>query len=208
MAIGDAYATSGQYKTVVSKSSGDDDTEIDRTLLSISRGLDRVLGRGATGFNKDDSVVVRRYPASDSFIKTLFVDDIASKAGLVVKVDDNQDGIAEVTLVETTDFDILPFNAALGPEPRPWECLSLPTNRVSRKSWSVLTEVTAIFGWPAVPPAIVEATIQLAAIWRLESARATSSMSAGFDTVIGTSKKAQDIVDDLARLYSRQRIFG
>lgn len=208
MAIGDAYADNVQYKAVVGKTSGDNDTEIDRTLLSVSRAIDRLLGRGATGFNKDTAVVVRRYPPSDSFTNVLFVDDIASKAGMIVKVDDDQDGIAEVTLVETTDFEVMPFNAPFGPEPRPYEYLSLPTPRVSRKSWSVLTEVTAIYGWPAVPSAIVDATIQLAAIWRLESPRATSQISAGFDAVIGTSKQAQDIIYDLSRVYGRIRVFA
>lgn len=207
MAIGDAYATNAQYKAAKGKTTGDDDSQLDLDLLAVSRGIDRKLGRGATGFNKDAAVVVRRYPPSELFAKTLYVDDIASTAGLIIKVDDNQDGVAEVTLTQTTDFELLPFNAAVGPEPRPYDRLYLPINRVSRISWAVLTEITAIWGWPvAVPQVIVDATIELTAIWRLETPRATTQVSVGFDSMIGTSSRAQGIVDDLMQQYAKKSL--
>ena len=85
----------------------------------------------------------------------------------------------------------------------PWNQLYLPTNRVARISWGVLTEVTGIWGMPAVPRAVVDATIELTAIWRIESPRATTRISEGFDALIGTSREAQTIVDKLIALYSR-----
>lgn len=69
--------------------------------------------------------------------------------------------------------------------------------------WPYLAEVTAIFGWPAVPKGIERATIDLTAILRLESPRATSHITESIDTVVGTSFEAQKIVDELSRVYAK-----
>lgn len=202
MAITDAYATNQQYKAIIGKSTGDNDSEIDANLVGVSRYLDRRLGRTA-GFNKDTTAVARRFYPTSTFQKTLFVDDIASTSGLVVKIDDNQDGTAEITLTQTTDYELMPFNAAVGPETRPYDRLYLPTNRVSRTSWDALVEITALWGWPAVPRAIIDATIQLTAILRIEGPRATSQIVQSMDTVVGASFEAQRIIDNLMRAYAR-----
>lgn len=200
MAVTDAYASAATYRAMFGKTDTSQDAAILVALTAVSRYLDRRLGRF---FTRDVSVVTRRYyPTSDSQ-KTLFVDDIATKTGLIVKVDDNQDGTAEVTLTETTDFEVLPFDVDKGPEPQPWTQLYLPTKRVSRISWASITEITASFGWPAIPSAIERATCELTAIVRIESPRATNQMNVGFDAIIGTSRQAQDIIDDLSRKYAK-----
>jgi hypothetical protein len=69
-------------------------------------------------------------------------------------------------------------------------------------------QVTARFGWPAVPQAIVQATCQLVGILRLESPRATSQISEGLDSVLGASFEAQKIVENLQRVYARRWVFA
>lgn len=222
MAIADAYATSAQYKAIISMTSGDHDSEIDAQCLAVSRYLDRSLGRF---FTRDDSVVQRIYYPSGYYAgnpeaenpwlgvrgaRDLETDDIASTTGLVIKIDTNRDGVfTDEAALATTDYELWPLNADKGPEPQPWNRIHLPAWS-GKLAWPAgcPVQITAIFGWPAVPQAIVQATCQLVGIYRLESPRATSSMSAGFDTVLGTSKQAQDIVDRLQTVYSRRRVFA
>jgi hypothetical protein len=201
VAISDPYATNTQYKAFVAKSSGDNDSEIDAQLLAISRVLERDAF-GGRYFTKDASATIRRYYPLVDNQRTLFVEDIASTSGLIVKVDDNRDGIAEVTLTLTTDYELRPLNAATGPEPEPYTAIYLPP-RSSRSFWWNLIEVTAIHGWPAVPQAVVQATCQLVGILRLDSPRATNRINEGMDAVIGTSREARDIVDRLSEAYAK-----
>jgi hypothetical protein len=205
LAVGEAYATNVQYKAIVTKTSGDNDSEIDAQLLAMSRVLERDCF-GGRFFTKDAAPVARTYYPRVDNQRTLTVDDIASLTGLVVKVDDNRDGVAEVTLVNppaaNSDFELEPRNAALGPEPQPWTQLYLPP-RAKRSYWWELIEVTAVFGWPAVPQAIVQATCQLVGILRLDSPRATQQISEGLGAVIGTSRVAQTIVDKLIDAYAK-----
>lgn len=225
MALGDAYCDNVTYKAIIGKTSGDDDTEIDSQLLFVSRWVERFLGYKETGFNIDTAVANRIfYPrgyysgnpeAENPWLGTratrdLEVDPIATTTGLVITVDTDRDGsFADETALAATDYELRPLNADKSPEPRPWLVVHLPT-------WSTLAgwypgspvQVTAKFGWPAVPQAIVQLTAQLVAIWRLETPRATSQISAGFDTVIGTSGPAQSILKDVARSYKRTRLFS
>jgi hypothetical protein len=198
VAIGDPYATDVKYKAIIGKTSGDNDSEINAQLLAVSRMLERDVF-GGRYFTKDAAVTVRRYRPG-GYQRTLSVEDIASVTGLIVKVDDNVDGTAETTLAPTTDYELLPLNALTGPELRPYSQLYLP-DRVGRSYWPGLVEVTAIHGWPAIPEAIAQGVCQLVGILRLESPRATNRISEGIDAVIGTSREARDIVDQLVDAY-------
>jgi hypothetical protein len=199
VAIGDAYATNEKYKAIIGKSSGDNDTEIDAQLLAVSRMLDNDCF-GGRYFTKDAAVTIRRYPPS--YTRTRNVDDIATAAGLIVKVDDSGSGTATTTLTITTDFELYPYNALTGPEPRAYTQLYLP-DRASRNSWDGLVEVTAIHGWPAVPEAIAQATCQLVALLRIDGPRATSQISQGLDAVIGVAPDAQKIIERLLASYAK-----
>lgn len=222
MPITDAYADNVRYKAIVGKTSGDNDTEIDAQLLAVTRYLDRKLGRF---FNRDDAVVARVYYPEGYFggnpeaenpwvgqrsSRMLEVDDISTTTGLLIKIDTNRDGLfTDETALASTDYELLPLNADKGPEPKPWNVIHLPVWS-TKIGWmpGAPVQVTARFGWPAVPEAIVQATCQLTAILRLESPRATSQISAGLDTVLGASRQAQDIVNELSRVYARPRVFA
>jgi hypothetical protein len=199
VAIGDAYADNTRYKAIIGKSTGDNDSEIDAQLLAVSRLVERDC-LGGRYLTKDATVTIRRYPGVYS--RTLNVEDIASTAGLVVKVDDNRDGTAETTLTVVTDYELYPLNALTGPESRPYTQLVLP-DRASRFYWPNLIEVTAIHGWPAVPEAIAQGVCQLVALLRLEGPRATSVISEDMSAVIGVAPKAQSIVDKLIDAYAK-----
>lgn len=214
MAVTDAYATKDEYKAVILKADALDDTAITDELAGQSRFLDLRMGRH---FNRDEAVVPKIYypqghhsgnpEAENPWLYSkgsneLVVDDIASKTGLVIKIDDNRDGsFAGETALATTDYELWPLNADKGAEARPWRKIRLL--RSGTRGWwpcGSAVEVNAIGGWPvATPKAISRATIYLAAIRRLEGPYAE----------LGDQDKAvEDLIANLARAYKRNRIFA
>lgn len=197
MAIGDAYATVAEYKTQKDKTSAADDTALTRELLAVSRMIDRTLRRPA-GFNKDAAAVARVYRVRQTD-PILDVDDLVSVSAIGIDV--NASGAYDTALV-AADYELLPFNAADGPEARPYEQIGLLSWR-SRTQWVAgqRVQITGVWGWPAVPAAIVAATIELTAILRVESPRATNRVNE-VNVFVSTSRAAQDIVGNLMATYA------
>ena len=207
MAIGDAYATPAEYKDQKEKTSPDDDLAIARELLAVSRMIDRSLGRPA-GFNKDAAPVARVFvPQKNSPV--LRVDDLASIPVSTGEIAIDTDSAGTyVTELVTADYELLPLNAATGPEARPYRQIGLLSWR-DRTQWAAgqRVRVTAIWGWPAVPSAIVAATIELTGILRMESPRATNRVNE-IGQVLSTSRSAQNILGDLLDTYRALPVFA
>lgn len=200
MAVTDAYGDAATYRGIFGLNDSSKDASILLDLTAISRDLDRRLGRF---FTQEASPTAWHYPpATVDFQRTLFVDDIASKTGLVVKIDDNNDGTAEVTLAETTDFDLKPMNAGLGSEPQPWTQLYLPP-RQARNGWRSLVEVTAIHGWPAIPTLVTRWTYHIAGVLRIDSVRATNRIAEDIDKAVDSSKESKTMLDELIERYAK-----
>ena len=201
MEVTDAYASATTYRDLISKTDTAEDAEIDSDLKAVSRYLDRRLGRF---FTKDASAVARTYmrgPHTDPRI--LWVDDIAASP-TSIKIDDDNDGsFADETALAAADFELWPLNAGKGAEPQPWTMIYLPKSG-SKGNWPAghRVEVTAQWGWPAIPDAIVRATAHLTAILRLETPRATRRIPELGD-VVEASREAQSIVRELAGAYRR-----
>lgn len=198
MAIGDAYATAVEYRAAKKKGSASEDTVIGRQLLAVSRYIERVTGQF---FNKDATAVARLYVPSQ-FTRCLVVDPIASVSGLSIKVDTDRDGsFADETAWDSGDYQLLPLNADKGPEAQPWREIYVPAwSSQAGFSAGEPVEVTAAFGWPAVPASIVELTMELCAIWRAESPRSTGRMDE-LEQVIGASNLAMGLVKRLTDAY-------
>lgn len=204
MAIADAYATAAQYRETINKSLTADDTEVLRQLTSISRMIERECGRI---FNKDAAATVRLYTPSDC--ELLEVDDLVSVTSIKVDVDGDLDFTTDDALTVSTDYELLPLNAATGAEPEPYtqirrvdEAWPGTTSIVNGRTAYSRVRVEGIHGWPAVPGPIVEATIWLTAILRLETPRATSRIDEA-GTVVGTSRSADQIIERLKATYMR-----
>ena len=150
MEVTDAYASTTTYRDLISKTDTAEDAEIDGDLKAVSRYLDRRLGRF---FTKDASAVARTYmrgPQTDPRI--LWVDDIAASP-TSIKIDDDNDGsFADETALAAADFELWPLNAGKGAEPQPWTMIYLPKSG-SKGNWPAghRVEVTAQWGWPAIP---------------------------------------------------------
>ena len=205
MAVTDAYATAATYRGLVSKSDTGEDAEILTDLTAISRYMERRLGRW---FTVDASAVARVYETTllSNQPKSLFIDDLVALTS--IKVDEDDDGsFADESAWASTDYELLPHNATDGPEPGPYTQIHIPPWS-SKDLWgNHHVEITATFGWPAVPSAIEQACVQLTGILRLETPRATRSVNVGAETVLETSRAAQDIVTGLSAVYARQGLF-
>lgn len=207
MAVTDAYASAATYRAIADKDSTAEDTEILDDLRAISRYLDGKLGQF---FTQDASAVARLFEGNGERVLRLDgiegCPGIASTTGLVVKVDLNGDyDVTDTgeTLTINTDFWVAPANAAQGAEARPWTALEVTPSTTVLSTWPKrrrAVQVTAIFGWPAVPKSIERATCLLAAIMRMETARAIVQRSE-IGEMIEASREARGIVDNLSKHY-------
>lgn len=162
--ITNGYCTLAQLKAEKGISDTTDDDTLSVAINAASRQIDNYCGRR---FWQDGSVVAREYfPASSVQCDT---DDISTITGLIVKVDIDLDGTFETTLVINTDFLVAPRNAALEVPVRPYTELSIvpigvtsffPQPRYGRAS----VQVTAKFGWPAVPDDVTKGCLIQAAM--------------------------------------------
>jgi hypothetical protein len=162
----DAAGTATLYVTVgeLRAQLADAGVELDRWLLEracvgTSRAIDQYCGRR---FWRDVALAIRVYRPRDA--RTVRVDDIATATGLVVKTDTAGTGTYATTLAVGTDFQLEPFNADL--DGVPWRKLvALGTGQPFPWNYARPTvQVTAKYGWPAVPEDVREAA-------RLKAAR-------------------------------------
>lgn len=99
------------------------------------------------------------------------VDDISTTTGLVVKIDTDGDGGFATTLTVSTDFLLLPLNAADQYPIEPYTELLLTGTYTFPGGVRPGLQVTAKFGWPAVPENVEQACmVQTAMILKSPSA--------------------------------------
>ncbi len=208
MAVTDAYATAAEYRTRTTKNDTGDDATILTQLTAVSRLLDKECGRF---FNQDAAVVARIFDGNG--LGRLYIDDVATLTGLVVKVDLNADydyADTDETLTKDTHYWIGPANAARGSEPRPYRILEIvPSNgRLTRWPEQLrAVEVTAQFGWPAVPGAIKEATIFITRELRdMQEAGATFQLQ-DIENAIRLSPQAFSLMQRIKREYGQPVLF-
>lgn len=159
MAIINGYTTLAAFKSAVTISDTADDVDIEEAIEAASRQIDGLVGRRR--FWQDGSVVARRYYPGEPH--RVGVDDISTVTGLIVKVDQDDDGTFETTLTIDTDFILEPVNADKDYPVRPWESVRLLNGALSTfpclASGRPSVQVTAKFGWSAVPEPVERACI-------------------------------------------------
>lgn len=188
MAITNGYCTLYNLKAAlkIDQSDTTDDAALELAVESASRQIDDLCGKGRK-FWQDGTVVARTYYPNAN--KVLLVDDISTTTGLVVKVDTTDDGTFDTTLTINADFILLPLNAAAEFPVQPWEAIKLLDGTIS--GWQRLSsgrpyvEVTAKFGWSAVPDAIERAAvIQAKTIFRSMDTNYQGGYQSGYDGVV------------------------
>lgn len=172
-------------------------------LKATSRWLERKLEQF---FNRDATATTRVYvpPYTGYGLSPSLLDIEPVVSVSAVKVDTNAGGTFDETALAVTEYRLLPVNAAAGPEPRPYRQLDV-TPWGSQGSWpaTVQLQVTGIHGWPAVPEAIINATVEFTAMLRGESPFATGRITEMNQLVASetVSPQARAILKGLIEVY-------
>lgn len=195
MAWADSYATAAEYRDRIDKTITTADATILIGLTAISRVLEEELGRV---FNQSAAAQVRYFDTPMNSGASVLIDDLVAITELAL---DLEGDASWGTIVAPAAAYLLPYNAAISN--RPYTRLASPTTTFGDHIKAV--RITGTWGWPAVPTPIKEATIQLAAILRIESPRAQSTVQE-MGGIVAMSGPGRDIVNRLQREYSRKAL--
>lgn len=156
--VADLYCTVEMLKSRTGISDTLDDAEIHGACRAVSRWIDKYCNR-----------VFYRRTATLTFEPdgwyVLDVPDLVSVTTL--KTDSAGDGTYETTWT-TSDYQLLPQNAASEHEPRPYTQVkaigdyTFPTPSAASTARTDLVQIAGVWGWPAVPEPVAEAARILA----------------------------------------------
>lgn len=165
MPLTNAYTDLTTIKSYLGITVSTYDTQLTLAVNAASRSIDDFCQRR---FWLDTNAVARTF-TPQSLTRIDFDDDIGDSASVIIKVDAAGDGTFETTWA-ATDYQLLPVNAAYAfPEAEPWTGI----RAVGTKTfpWLVNTwltrldrvQITAKWGWPAVPDSVTQACLIKAA---------------------------------------------
>lgn len=213
-----------QYRAYTGKTSTDDDLLVAADLNAASRFIEKYLhGQFFGQEGTEDDPVTRTYMAKSSkrprredwaesenpwlyggMSRALDIDNLVSVDSITV--DENRDNTFSRTLV-VTDYELLPRNAALGAEPRPYNQLMLTTyGTVQGFPGGARIRVAGVWGWPAIPEVIRMACIKWTGIMRNEGPEATGQLMQ-LDSVITQSDEGRRMAYLLMRAYNDRVTF-
>jgi len=152
MALGDAYCSVAELRDYCQIPDNVDDTQLTIVAAAISNGIESYCRRQ---FNDAVTPTARVYvPNSTSHV---IVDDFSTITGLVVKTGDGVGGVYGTTL---TDYTLSPLNGVQhGRTGFPWRRIVLPAASFVTSTNRPSVQVTARWGWAAVPPDVKMAAL-------------------------------------------------
>lgn len=162
MAFGDAYVDAAALKAYLGITDADDDALLTSACLSASVAVEQFCQRQ---FNKAASATPEARVFEARSGRRLEVDDFYTATGLIVATDDSDTGSYSTTWTLTTDYVLeppggidlgvasFPFSRIRAVGGRTWPC----------RSGRYRVQVTATYGWSAVPESVKEATKMIAA---------------------------------------------
>lgn len=169
-----AYVTNDELKEHVTINDARDDAKATNAALSASRLIDSYCGR--PGFDKDTVATARIYQAprpqlndysTYPYPRILYVHDFWDTASLIVQTDDDNDGTYETTW-SATDYQLEPVNG-IQAGISGWPYTEIVTTLTRIWPFAVYVrkyihpiQITAKWGWAAVPQAVHQATLILA----------------------------------------------
>jgi hypothetical protein len=153
-----AYAALDDLYAELNINTSQYDTKLEAALNAASRQIDGHTGR----FFYQDAAVTAQTFYSDDYLECT-TDDISTTTGLIVKIDNDDDGVFETTLTLNTNYILLPTNAASSWPVMPYTTIRLVDSGISVfPQWSSgrpNTQVTAKFGFPAIPDDVAKACL-------------------------------------------------
>lgn len=152
MALGDLYIDEADLKVRLGINDDEDAVRLHGAVQAASRGIEKFCGRQ---FNDAGSVSARVYkPESCSL---LLVDDFSTTSGLVVKSDEDNDGVYETTWT-ASDYEVRPLNGVVDGEPGwPYWMIKAVWRRGFPMFSRATMQITARWGWASYPAPVPEA---------------------------------------------------
>jgi hypothetical protein len=209
MAITNGYATLDAFKEQMRIPVNDvtDDARLEAAIAAASRQIDGHTGRR---FWQDSTVVDRQFYADNARI--CHVDDISTTSGLIVKVDDDDDGVFETTLTVTSNYIVRPVNAADMVPVHPFTeivlvdsngAASLPVHGSGRPG----VQITARFGWPAIPDDVTKAClVQAGMLFKADDASLGAVQFADAGVALRMQNRLHPIAEALLEPYCKPRV--
>jgi hypothetical protein len=161
MALGDPYVELERLKDYlkIKPEKIEQDENLQDAINSASGEIEKHCNRQ---FNRTETASARIYEPDDAY--TVAVDDFWSTTGLLVEVDTSGDGSFS-TVVPASDYEVYPRNGVVdGQVGWPYYELQFVNGTFPiyhrRKG---IVRVTAKWGWSAVPEAVRQATVIIAA---------------------------------------------
>jgi hypothetical protein len=162
--LGRLYATVSAVKSRLGITDTVDDYELHGACFAASRWLETYCDRH---FWRTPAATVRTFVPTGQYCLDLpEFNDLVSVASL--KTDGSGDGTFETTW-DAADYQLLPHNPSAAPERKPYTRIkavgarTFPAYYSSRQSRDDRVEITGVFGWPAVPWAIRQSALIIAA---------------------------------------------
>jgi hypothetical protein len=195
MAIVNGYCNLSDVKSALRLTDDVDDALISRAIESASRRIDGYCGRW---FYKTAPTAVTMYPQNIYMLE--FPNDVSSATNLVIKTDTAGNGTYSTTLVRGTDFILEPSNAVLRGNPYQQALM------VGGKTFPLYVtpsfptvQITAEWGWSAVPSDVTQACVLLA---MRQFARLNAALGiVGFADMAVTVRAVDPDVRDLLNQY-------
>ena len=149
------YVALSELKTALGISGSGDDDFLNLGIDAAEQAINDLCGRK---FTADGSASARTYRAQSYLAVT---DDISTLTGLVVKTDTSADGTFDTTWTASTDYQVEPLNnIAKGRSVNNLRAIGSYTFPVYGDG-QVSVEVTAKWGWPAVPDPVKQSALML-----------------------------------------------
>lgn len=171
---------------------GRDDAKFDVAIAAASRQIDNWCGQR---FWQDPTAVARTFATGDGNLLTFPAEGIADASTVIVKLDTNDVGTYDTTL-STTDFILHPTNAAVMVPAQPFTSLRMTGTTYNFRCSSYgrdLVQVTAKWGWPAVPDEVTKACL-------IQAADLFKSKDAAFGVAGGNEFGALRVASGLNRM--------
>ncbi len=153
------YISAAQFRDAIKDTSALNPTLVQQSISSASRRVDEITGRSFGVI----TIAANRVFAAES-AQRVRMDDVSSVTGLVVKTSTAADGTYDTTWTINTDFELTPLNQLSGGLPWVYTGIRAVGNKTfpcSNRRKAVV-QVTALWGWPSVPDAVITATTLLA----------------------------------------------
>lgn len=161
MTISNGYTDLSTFKAYMGITVSTYDAQLESAVNAASRLIDGYCQRR---FWLDSQVGTQTF-VPQSLLELEIDDDIGSTSGFILRTDASGDGTFETTW-SASDYQLTPVNAAhASPEAKPWTGI----RAVGTKTfpWLVNTwltrldrvQITALWGWPAVPADVSQACL-------------------------------------------------